>query len=84
MTYEQLKEQLESLNKTQLQQDVSVLLMNSDEVCPVCDFVGDWPEEVLDVQGQPINDYAADCAAVGVHQVEDVLDDNHPYLTILD
>ena len=67
MTYRNLKQQLDSLNKTQLDQDVTVLCMNSDETIPVMDLVADWTVE----RGEQ-----------GVDQVKGVLDQGHPYLTI--
>lgn len=69
MTYRQLLEKLKAMSDEQLDgMDVTVFLMETDEVFPVTDFVTDW---------------STDREAKGVDQVEGVLDDDHPYLIVL-
>lgn len=67
ITYRQLRDQINSLPEDQLDNHASVLVMDSDEVLPVMDFVTNWNEEREEH---------------GVDQVEGILDDGHPYLTI--
>ncbi len=68
MTYRELRDILNNLvGKEWLDADVTMLLMDSDEVMPVMDFVIDWKTEKKEK---------------GVEQVEGVLDDGHPYFTV--
>lgn len=76
MTYRQLLEKLQGMRDSQLDQDVTVLQLDAEETSPVIDFVHDWKTED-DVDNQDSAYHAA-----GVHLVEGVLDDGHPYLTI--
>ena len=67
MTYRGLLRQLSLLNEEQLDQDVSVALMETSEVLPVQRFVYDWKYK--------------DCSKV-FDPVDGVLDDGHPFLTV--
>ena len=65
MQYRELLEKLSKMTPEQLDLDVSVLLIETDEVFAVANLVTEWsPQEGT------------------VEQVQGVLDDNHPYLTI--
>ena len=74
MTWKQLSDKILTLPQEQQETDLSILLMTKDEVMPVIDFVTDWGA------GSRLSD--ADIAAMGVSQVDGVLDENHPYLTV--
>lgn len=67
MTYRELAEKINGLSTDQQGCNVNVLLMDSNEVAPVMDFVTDWTVER---------------DAKGVDQVEGILDNGHPYLTV--
>ena len=67
MTYKDLRDILDRLPQDKLDCDVTALLMDSDEVVGVMDFVTTWKDE---------------CELKGVPQVEGILDEGHPYLTI--
>jgi hypothetical protein len=69
MTYKDIMNKIGTLSPEQKNCDASVLLMNSNEVIPVLDFVGSW-QETPDIQ------------LVGIDQVDGILDQNHPFFTI--
>lgn len=71
MTWKELSTKMENMSYEQLQTDVTALLLNADEVIPVCDLVTDWNEE-----------NESDRDAFGLNQVDGVLDEGHPYMTI--
>lgn len=70
MTYRNMVKLASQMNDEQLDSDVTVLLMNSDEVVPVSDFVSNW-DTMLNHREE-----------VGLDQVSGILDENHPYLTV--
>lgn len=72
MTYRQLAQAISWMTDEQKDSDVTVLLMNEDEVYGACDFVRNWPDP-KSPEGQE----------QGVDQVDGVLDPNHPYLTVI-
>lgn len=69
MKWKQLAALIAAMPEEQQETDATVLLMDSDQVCPVMDFVTSW---LLHPNRE----------AVGIDQVEDVLDHEHPYLTV--
>lgn len=71
MTYLELLNNLANMTPRQLNQDITILLMNEDEVFMVTDFVSNWPSDPDEKQ------------SCGVDQVKDVLDLNHPYFTVI-
>ena len=70
MTYKDLLAQIQYMTKDEQNKDVTVLLMDTDEVVPVCDFVTEW-----NVTKIHRDNFCID-------QVEGVLDDGHPYFTV--
>lgn len=79
-TYRELRWMLINMPEEHLDKNVSILLMNSNEVRPVIDVVTEWPKEELDSEGLPTGDYDA----MQTHKVEGILDDGHSYLTVDD
>jgi hypothetical protein len=76
-TYKQLAERILAMPAEAQENNVSILLMDSDEVMPMLDFVDDdWA--ATDVPDEQDSDYFAR----GINQVAGVLDDGHPYITV--
>ena len=72
MTYRELRDKLQfELTSEQLDCDVTALDLNTGEVVAAIDFVGDWSK------------FTAEFNEVGLNSVREVLDDDHPYLTII-
>lgn len=77
MTYLELKKMIATLPTSQLNSDVTVAVENSGisvEFFKVVDFVGEngsWPEDADERQEMFVED------------ADGVLDDNHPYLTVI-
>ena len=71
MTYRKLRFMLKNLSEEHLDDDVTVLLMETDEIVPVMDIVmsEDWSN-------------ISEKESLGLDQVDGVLDYGHPYLTI--
>jgi len=67
MTWKQLSDKILAMPQEQQETDLSVLLMTTNEVMPVIEFVTDWSTER---------------ESKGVDQVDGVLDNDHPYLTV--
>ena len=73
MTYKELAEKILALSDERQQDDVSILLMNTNEVFGIMDFVTNWEDEDADtLTGQ----------ACGIDQVAGVLPENNPYMTV--
>ena len=70
MTWNELKEKIEQLSTENMNTDVTILLMNEDEVFSVTDFITDWSKH-------------SDKLASGISQVDGVLDWDHPFLTVI-
>lgn len=70
MTYKDIMEKIGSMLPEDQDKDASVLLMGTDEVIPLLDFVTTW------------NVSKADQIAMGIDQVDGVLDYGHPFFTI--
>lgn len=75
MKYKELKEQLENFTEDQLNSDIAVALLNSDEVIPVINHVLYWKSK--DIEEYNDNDWSN-----GLDIVDGVLDEDHPYFTI--
>jgi hypothetical protein len=78
MTYKQLAEKILAMPAEKQENDVSILLMDSDEVVEIFDFVDDWVE--IDVPDK--DERGSDYYARGINQVAGILDDGHPYITV--
>lgn len=74
MTYKDIMDKIAQMTQEQQKCSPTVLLMDSDEVIPIMDFVGDWKMEI------PID--GTEGEMLGVDQVDGVLDEDHPYFTI--
>jgi len=75
MKYRKLKQQLEEFTEDELDTDITVALLNSDEVIPIKDHVLTWkPKEIEEYTDNDWNN--------GLDIVDGVLDDGHPYFTI--
>lgn len=70
MTYKEIAKQIAEMTPGQQECDASVLLMTHDEVIPVMDLVDNW-----DVSSSTKK-------AMGIDQVDGVLDKDHPFFTI--
>ena len=70
MTHRDLLKKLSTLSEEQLDTDLTVVLLDTEEVYPVIDFITTW--EV----------FAEDSAAKGIDIVDEVLDDEHPFFTV--
>ena len=70
MTYDDIAKKIAQMTPEQRQCNPAVLLLNTDETMPVLDFVTTWKVGPADRQ------------AMGIDQVDGVLDDEHPFLTI--
>lgn len=75
ITYRDLKNHLAHFSEEQLEQNVTVVDLNSDEVRPVVDHVLGWKSKDIEAYGD--HDWA-----IGLDRVDGVLDEGHPYLTI--
>jgi hypothetical protein len=65
MTWKELAERIERMSEENKDKDLSILLLESDEVIPISDFVDDWKD---DDDGQ------------WTLQVSGILDEGNPYL----
>lgn len=74
MTYKDIMEKIAKMTPEQQNANPTALLMDSDEVIPIMDFVGDWRMEI------PLAGTTGEM--LGVDQVDGVLDNDHPYFTI--
>jgi len=70
MTYKEIAKQIAEMTPEQQDCDASVLLMTHDEVMPVMDLVTNWDVSRATKQ------------AMGIDQVDGVLEDNHPFFTV--
>ena len=74
MTWKDLVEKINEMNSEQQHTDVTVLLKQTDEVFPACDFVSfDWTGGYAGSVPHPIK---------GVDQVTGVLDNGHPFIVV--
>ena len=74
MTYRDLAKKINAMSADKQDNDISVLLLGSNEVLEIFDFVtDDWTED---------DEQNSDYFARGVDKVAGVLDDGHPFLTI--
>ena len=74
MTYKDIMEKIAKMTSEQQACSPTVLLMDSDEVISVMDFVGNWNMEI------PLT--GTEGEMLGVDQVDGVLDKDHPYFII--
>ncbi len=70
MTYREIAKQIANMTAGQRDCDAAVLLMTTDEVMPVMNLVDNW-----DVSSSTKK-------AMGIDQVDGVLDDDSPFFTI--
>jgi len=77
MTYRDMLNKLSTLSPAQLDTNVTILDMNGDEVYPATDFVTGWSSP------NDGSSYTHGQRAMGVDQVDGVLDEGHPYLTFI-
>ncbi len=70
MTWNDLARNIAAMTAEQRGTDVTILLMNSNEIIAATDHVRDWSKN-------------PDPRAVGLDQVDGILDYDHPYLTVI-
>ncbi len=70
MTYEDIAKKILAMPLNKQKSDAAVLLMTTDEVMPVMDLVDNWD----------VNEFHK--RAMGIDQVDGVLDDGSPFFTI--
>jgi len=73
MTYKDLANKILQMPEDKQADDVTLLLMNSNEVIGTMDFVTDWDNSSADTLTGEV---------LGVGQVIDILDEGHPYITV--
>ena len=81
LTYRKLRDMLSQIPEEHIDDDVTVLVNDNDdyECCQMTDFVAKWPDPQHNEEEMPVGDYNA----MLVDQVEGVLDDDHPYFTLI-